>query len=86
MNIKYQKYGIISLLSGLNITLISTFLKYDRYWYAFLSFLSIASFINSSSALLIIVLIPGVGKEVNGARRWIPLGIMNFQKKVLTIL
>jgi chitin synthase len=54
MNIKYQKYGIISLLSGLNITLISTFLKYDRYWYAFLSFLSIASFINSSSAVLIL--------------------------------
>jgi cell division protein FtsW len=33
--------------------------------------------------LLIIVLIPGVGKEVNGARRWIPLGIMNFQSSEL---
>jgi cell division protein FtsW len=28
---------------------------------------------------LVIVLIPHVGKGVNGARRWIPLGIMNFQ-------
>jgi cell division protein FtsW len=33
--------------------------------------------------LLIIVLIPGVGKGVNGARRWIPLGIMNFQSSEL---
>ena len=33
--------------------------------------------------LLIIVLVPGVGKEVNGARRWIPLGIMNFQSSEL---
>ncbi len=29
--------------------------------------------------LLSLVLIPGVGKTVNGAARWIPLGIMNLQ-------
>ncbi len=29
--------------------------------------------------LLIIVLVPGIGKGVNGARRWIGLGFMNFQ-------
>lgn len=33
--------------------------------------------------LLVIVLIPGVGKVVYGARRWIPLGVMNFQPSEL---
>lgn len=30
-------------------------------------------------ALLLVVFVPGVGREVNGARRWINLGVSNFQ-------
>ena len=36
--------------------------------------------------LLAVVLIPGVGKGVNGARRWLPLGVMNFQPSELAKL
>ena len=36
--------------------------------------------------LLLIVLVPYIGKGVNGARRWIPLGLMNFQPSELAKL
>ncbi len=35
------------------------------------------------TGFLVLVLIPGVGKEVNGSRRWIPLGLMTFQPSEL---
>jgi cell division protein FtsW len=34
-------------------------------------------------AMLVIVLIPGIGREVNGSRRWINLGISTFQPSEL---
>ncbi|HPA02672.1 MAG TPA: FtsW/RodA/SpoVE family cell cycle protein, partial [Chiayiivirga sp.] len=41
-------------------------------------------------ALLVLVLVPGIGSEVNGARRWINLGVAGFQAveavKVVLIL
>jgi cell division protein FtsW len=39
-----------------------------------------------SLAMLALVLIPGLGKGVNGARRWLPLGVMNFQPSELAKL
>jgi cell division protein FtsW len=43
-------------------------------WRRFAPWLLIASF-----ALLLLVLVPGIGHEVNGSRRWIRLGLLNFQ-------
>ena len=40
----------------------------------------------ASLVLLMLVLIPHVGKGVNGARRWLPLGVMNFQPSELAKL
>lgn len=39
-----------------------------------------------SLLMLMLVLIPHVGKGVNGARRWLPLGVMNFQPSELAKL
>ncbi|MDH5736310.1 MAG: putative lipid II flippase FtsW, partial [Gammaproteobacteria bacterium] len=36
--------------------------------------------------LLLIVLIPGIGKTVNGSTRWIPMGILNLQVSELVKL
>ena len=32
---------------------------------------------------LLLVLIPGIGHEVNGSRRWLRAGVMNFQASEL---
>jgi len=36
-----------------------------------------------SFLLLVVVLVPGIGHEVNGSRRWIRIGLLNFQPSEL---
>ena len=40
----------------------------------------------ASLLLLAVVLVPQLGKGVNGARRWLPMGVMNFQPSELAKL
>jgi cell division protein FtsW len=49
-----------------------------RFWQQFAPWLFLGGVI-----LLAIVLIPGIGKDVNGARRWLPLGFANLQPSEL---
>ena len=37
-------------------------------------------------SIFFLILVLGVGREINGAKRWIPLGIMNFQPAELAKL
>jgi len=38
------------------------------------------------AALLVLVLVPGIGREVNGSRRWLPLLVANLQPSELVKL
>jgi cell division protein FtsW len=39
-----------------------------------------------AAVLLVVVLVPGIGREVNGSRRWLPLMVMNLQPSELAKL
>ena len=47
-------------------------------WQRLAPALLIASFL-----LLLVVLVPGIGHEVNGSRRWVRIGVLNFQPSEL---
>jgi len=66
------RHGIYLLL-GVSVAWIVTRVPLD--WLRSLSALMVAIAMGS----LVIVLIPGLGKEVNGSMRWVSLGIMNVQ-------
>jgi cell division protein FtsW len=66
------RHGIflaISVTAGLVAFQVPT-----RVWQRFAPYLFVTGLV-----LLALVLIPGVGREVNGARRWIPLVVFNLQ-------
>ena len=80
----YQSRQIVGVVLGIFIMVIVSLIDYvwiaGFYWLLYFS----------SIFMLAIVLIPGVGVYVNGARRWIDIGFTNFQpsefSKILLIL
>ncbi|TAG27153.1 MAG: putative lipid II flippase FtsW [Burkholderiales bacterium] len=84
-NPRFAKYShthflmrhIFSLVIAVSVALL-TFQIPVQTWEKVAPWLFVASLL-----LLIAVLIPGIGKVINGARRWISLGFMNFQPSEL---
>jgi cell division protein FtsW len=71
---------VASMAIGVGVALIA-FQFPMRVWEKMAPWLFIAALV-----LLVLVLFPFIGKGVNGARRWISLGIMNFQPSELAKL
>ncbi len=84
-NPRFAKYAhthfltrhMFSLVIAVSVSLL-TFQISVKTWEKVAPWLFVASLL-----LLIAVLIPGIGKVINGARRWISLGVMNFQPSEL---
>jgi len=72
-SLHYLKSQGAWIFLGLIVMTIFSFIDYKNLY--FLSFVSLILTV----ALLIIVLIPGVGSKIGGARRWIDLGFFNLQ-------
>ena len=75
----FQRH-IISILMAVSVSAVVTQIPM-RTWEKLAPWLFVLSLI-----LLILVLIPHIGKVVYGARRWLPLGFMNFQPSELAKL
>jgi cell division protein FtsW len=71
--LRHGMYIILGLLGGVMVFQVPL-----KTWQEFAPWLFLLGV-----ALLILVLIPGVGKEVNGSRRWLSLFIFNFQPSEL---
>ncbi len=71
---------LVSIIMAISVAAVVTQIPMAT-WERWAPWLFIASLV-----LLILVLIPHVGKVVYGARRWLPLGIMNFQPSELAKL
>lgn len=70
---RHAIYLVIALLAGF-----VTFQIPTRFWQKVAPYLFLAGLV-----LLIMVLIPGVGRQVNGSQRWIPLGFATLQPSEL---
>ena len=72
-SLHYLKSQAVWIFLGLIIMTIFSFLDYKKLY--FLSFISLIFTI----VLLVVVLIPGVGSKIGGARRWIDFGFFSLQ-------
>lgn len=72
-SLHYLKSQSIWIFLGFIVIAIFSFIDYKKLY--FLSFISLMLTI----ILLILVLIPGIGSKIGGARRWIDLGFFNLQ-------
>ena len=72
----FKRQGIFALM-GLSAMIITLHIPIAL-WKKFSWFLLMGSF-----ALLLLVLVPGIGKVVNGSARWIDLGFFNLQPSEL---
>ena len=72
----FKRQGIFALI-GLSVMMTTLYIPV-AIWKKFSWFLLMGSF-----ALLLLVLVPGIGKVVNGSARWIDLGIFNLQPSEL---
>ncbi len=72
-NFYYLKNQLIFCLLGVGALTVTTMIDY-RYWRKIAYPLMVVTLI-----LLVAVLIPGIGRELGGARAWIYLGPINFQ-------
>jgi cell division protein FtsW len=68
---------VIFLVAGVGAGLVA-FQFSMRQWQQFAPWLFLAGVV-----LLVVVLLPGLGREVNGAQRWLPLGPLNLQPSEL---
>ena len=69
----FLKRQFLGAILGLGTLFVATSYPYERYRKLSSKFLIL------SIVLLILVLIPGIGKVVGGSRRWIRLGFLSFQ-------
>jgi cell division protein FtsW len=69
----YFQRQLVYVLAGLVAAAVGLAVP-TRLWDKYSIFLMAGAFL-----LLLVVLVPGIGYSVNGARRWIRLGVMNFQ-------
>ncbi|MBV8604083.1 MAG: putative lipid II flippase FtsW [Pelomonas sp.] len=84
-NARYAAYSssyfltrhVMSLVVGLVAALVTVQIPVAT-WERWAAWLFVAALV-----LLVVVLVPHVGRVVLGARRWIPLGVMNFQPSEL---